>query len=609
MKKIFFMTFYKSNEFNLVSIFGKKQIDFHMCKEKINGYTIYINEKDIDDNFYDKTKISIDVIIDDKENNLIDRDNDSDIKEPLIQKDNDDSKFKIPIEFEQIENDITFLFNFNLIKKYYKHNQILQKCQELIINIYERWSNKTITNSDKFFLYFNYLLSEKKDIENNKNFYISLIKDFIKIEKNNFSIEIIICIFIVSFYENKFYSFIELKLNKENINFNKINRIQLIDSNFEFFSENILKCLQTLKNENIPKKDDLLEIIIIFFIKFKRNDIDHILFNNNNKEMILNVFKRNYTTFISEEILDKEIIQKFITNSPNLQYILNALKNCNNNNSYLELIEKNFDKIYNEINSLEVLKSLKSDIGKFIINCDISQFDNIDKFVKLHNSLFKKQSEKKKYFIDFNKIIQKYSKLYKDYNNITGLCCLEIMIFEELKYFPNIPQLKKLDEELIKEIKKRFLDKLNKRDLKDKDIIEILFKLKHHYTDDDNIFQWEEKKKILDYFIEKCQNNENKIINEYKEKGIYNLFSNNDVKNIGKRLKEVKFRKNNNFLYLIPEDKFGDQVYDIMIDLIIKVTEDNNIDPNDIIGKDNDVPFVSILSEPKENLLKTFLDK
>ena len=61
-----------------------------------------------------------------------------------------------------------------------------------------------------------------------------------------------------------------------------------------------------------------------------------------------------------------------------------------------------------------------------------------------------------KYFINFNKIIEKYFELYKENNNIIGLCSLEIMIYEELKYFSTIIQLKNLDEKIMEEIKTKF---------------------------------------------------------------------------------------------------------------------------------------------------------
>ena len=61
-----------------------------------------------------------------------------------------------------------------------------------------------------------------------------------------------------------------------------------------------------------------------------------------------------------------------------------------------------------------------------------------------------------KYFINFNKIIEKYFELYKENNNIIGLCSLEIMIYEELKYFSTIIQLKELDEKIMEEIKTKF---------------------------------------------------------------------------------------------------------------------------------------------------------
>ena len=110
--------------------------------------------------------------------------------------------------------------------------------------------------------------------------------------------------------------------------------------------------------------------------------------------MILKVFKRKNTTFIVGKILDEQIIQIFINNSPDIQNILNILKNCENIKTYLDNINKNFESIYNAINSFESFNTLKYDITQFIINCNISQYDDIEKIVGLHNELFKKQNDK-----------------------------------------------------------------------------------------------------------------------------------------------------------------------------------------------------------------------
>ena len=605
---IIFFTFNQPFELksNSSSLNDKNQEQFFCCEENIDEKTVYINKLELDiDNFKNK-----------KNEISIERKN--------------DYKSKYTNEFGQIENDITFIFDYNIIRNYIsvfedQVNKIIKNPINKFINCFEKYYSKgKFTNSKKFLFFFDYLLKQNNNefignnennfnnefIKNDKNIFLSLIRDFIKLNDTKcLSIEVIITIFITSFYEDNFNSFkqLKLKINKKNIDFENKCTINLISSYSEIYLKTMCKCLDKLKKEN-QENSDLLEIIIIYFIKFKRENIN-ILFDNNNKEMILNVFKRKNTTFIVEKILDEQIIQIFINNSPDIQNILNILNNCENIKTYLDNINKNFESIYNAINSFESFNTLKYDITQFIINCNIRQYDDIEKIVELHNELFKKQNDKKKYFINFNKIIEKYFELYKEYNNIIGLCSLEIMIYEELKYFSTIIQLKKLDEKIMEEIKTKFFNNLNDKALKDEDIIKILLKLKHHYND--GIFKWEEKEKILLFFIDKCKKNDNEILKEYKN-GIYKLFSTPDeINKLINILKETEFEFDNKFLDLFPQENINDDIlYENISQLIIKVIKDKNKEEIDQIVE-NENSFFNYFYKQKDpdKLLEKFLCK
>ena len=570
-KKIFFMTIYKPNELNssTISLNNKNQNLFYLYKENIKGYSLYIDEIDI--NTYEK-EINIDFIIEENKKNLKNENNDS--NDSLVKENKNISKYKSVIQLGQIENDITFIFEYDIKKE---ESNLFVKFKDFLNIINEKLFNVKFTNSEKFLFYFDYLLRTKNNISENISFYLSLINDFIKLNDYFFlPIEIIISIFIVSYYEDtSFNSFLKLQLDKNNIYFENISYINLISSYNNLYLAEIHKCLEKLKTSQIKEKDDLLEIIIIYFIKFNRDHMN-ILFNDEKtKNMVIDIFKRESTTFIQEDILDKEIIQKLINNSRNIEDIINVLKNCNNYITYLENIHNNLDKIYEAINSSEALIDLKEDIKKFTIGCDISQLDDIDKFVELHNSIFKKQKEKRKFFIFFNKIIEKYFNLYKKYNNLSGICSLEIMINEEIRNFPNMESLKKLDKKLINEIKRIFFEKLEKRSiLNNEEIISTLFKLNHHYND--KTFNIEEKKKIMKFFIEKCKNNDNDILKKYKEKGIYNLFSEEyEINTLITLLAKENFNINNDFLALLPQEIMDEKKYDILSQSILKAMENN----------------------------------
>ena len=283
---IIFFTFNQPFELksNSSSLNDKNQDQFFCCEENIDEKTVYINKLELDiDNFKNKTN------------------------EISIERKND-YKSKYTIEFGQIENDITFIFDYNIIRNYIsvfedQVNKIIKYPINKSINCFEKYYSKgKFTNAKKFLFFFDYLLKQNNNefignnennfnnefIKNNKNIFLSLIRDFIKLNDTKcLSIEVIITIFITSFYQDNFNSFkqLKLKINKKNIDFENKCTIKLISSYSEIYLQTMCKCLDKLKKVK-QENSDLLEIIIIYFIKFKRENIN-ILFNDNNKEMIL----------------------------------------------------------------------------------------------------------------------------------------------------------------------------------------------------------------------------------------------------------------------------------------------------------------------------------
>ena len=77
------------------------------------------------------------------------------------------------------------------------------------------------------------------------------------------------------------------------------------------------------------------------------------------------------------------------------------------------------------------------------------------------------------------------------------------------------------------------------------DLIEILLELKHHFND--KTFNWNQKNIILNFFIEKCKNNDIETIKKYKKEKIYELFKNEEINKFLNVLKQHEFSLKNYF--------------------------------------------------------------
>ena len=311
-----------------------------------------------------------------------------------------------------------------------------------------------------------------------------------------------------------------------------------------------------------------MEIIIIYFIKFSSDKIKLLFDDKEIKKMIIEIFKLEKTNFLNEKLLDEKTTEIFVNQCINIESILGILKLNSNFIDYLKKIEQNCNKIFKEIESLKSLK------GLFKVDFSVSLSDNLDVLINLHNSLLAKQKNKKKYFINFLPIIKKYQDLYIKHDNLEGLCALEIMTFEEKKIFENIIKIKDLNKEIIYRTKELLKNKINRKDLTGQKLIEILSKLKHHFSDE--TFNIQEKINIINFIIKKCKENDNEMMNEYKQKEIWKLFSTkNEKEYFLSILKKQDFDKKDNFLGLFPED-LNEQDIEVIISLINKIIDKEN---------------------------------
>ena len=129
----------------------------------------------------------------------------------------------------------------------------------MIKNIQDWFSNRNFSFSEKFLLYYEYLLIDTNNFEDKIVYYLSLINDFIneKIKMENsekLTLEIIISILIVSSYDISFELLNILKLNKDNINFKDIRENNLIKKYDKLYLNQINKCIEKIKQKIIVIK-------------------------------------------------------------------------------------------------------------------------------------------------------------------------------------------------------------------------------------------------------------------------------------------------------------------------------------------------------------------
>ena len=377
-KQIFFISSYKEDilkDYEIVINEKEQNQYFYIPKEKNNDkYIIFVNLIEAFPDLNRKIVIYIEITEKKEEKNKP--------KSNLYN-----------LEINVNDKTCAFIFEYYLksIKEEFKFKKdyLLSYYLNLKENIgknSEKFINEDFTLNEKFIFFFEYLLKTKDDIKQYSELYIHLVNNYIEEikknkEKEKMNIEILICILIVSYYEenyNSLISLIDLNFKEKEIDYKNIN---LILPYKEIFFFQITKILEKIKTYKKSHKNGILEIIIIYFIKFSSDNIKLLFDDKEIKEMIINVFKLEKTNYLNGEILDEKMTEIFINHCPNIESILGLLQKNYDYNSYLQNINKNFDTIYKEIKSLKSLK------GLFNINCPVSQSNDLNVLVELHNSL------------------------------------------------------------------------------------------------------------------------------------------------------------------------------------------------------------------------------
>lgn len=135
------------------------------------------------------------------------------------------------------------------------------------------------------------------------------------------------------------------------------------------------------------------------------------------------------------------------------------------------------------------------------------------------------------------------------------------MTLIESKKFKNNKNIEDLKNKAISKIKDLLKQGINYKDKTPKEIVKVLLVIKDVFDDEKN-FNFEFKKFILNYFIEKCKDNDEEAIKEYKDKKIFELFRNKDIhKNILLiLLKNQEFDLNNDFMSLLPDELNNEEI-------------------------------------------------
>ena len=476
-------------------------------------------------------------------------------------------RIKINQQKKKKESNV-FLFNYDLESRSKQIRYINWKTLIVFFWKDQKYINIDYSVHEKFLLFYQYFFHKDYSIEE-LNLCYELIQAYLKEIGNKEKIPIDIGISILVIYKDidkdskglESYLSIWKRINK-NKDFDIIDKTIFLDE--------INKCLDKLLTFQNRDKNIILEIIVIYYIKYRNKDLS-VLLSDKYKNLFLNLFKGNLF-FLDEKYLDDEISQNIIQSSPTIDNIVSILKQSKDYNDYLTKIKNSIDQIYEAIGSLKSLK------GIFQVDLEVSQGEKINEFVRLHEELLQMQEEKGKYIISFFPMIKKYYSLFKTYNNLEGLCDLLTMLMLESKKFPKIIQkIKSLKSEIIRKINELLQSKLDNNEINGIDFVTILFKLREVY-DDGNLFDKEFKKKIFKYFIKKCKDKDSNVIKSYKTNKIYKLFTTkNNYINICLLLSQEEFEVEDNFIDLLP-DELNNNELDIILNLIEDILEKNEKD-------------------------------
>ena len=568
-------------------------------KYMLKTYKIFINDRE-QSTFYsiekEDKKIFVNEILLNGKNEII-------IK---IEYQNKLNKYKMKLDIKKGKK-IYFLLNYEL-------ESIQNDIKEIIKRTYfyyneEIYINENFSLLDKFSFIYEYLLKKKSDIfkEENHIYYLELIETFIKEKKENthwysygdntLPIDIVISILIN--YFKKFWGFNKIIINWKSFSYNYNNYININNYN-EIYLEGIKKCLNELINLNSDDKNiknRILEIIMIYFIKYRNKDLNLIL-SNNYKNMFISIFLNKQLNYLNKDILDDTITDKIIQSIDEIKVIESIIKGISTDYvSYFTKIDNNFEKIF------KVMKNLK---GIFKIDFKVSQADDIKRFAKLHNGLLEKQEIRGKFFLSFIKIIEQYFTLYDKNEDLTNCCELINMILFEERLFPKIVQIKTLKEKISTKIRDLLEKKIKNGNIRSDEVIQVLVKLKKIFNDE-NIFNCKYKENISKYFVQKCLNNDLDLKN-FMDNKISELFNlKNEANSIIQILGEEKEKldMNSKWIYLLP-DEYNDKDLKIISILLNKILE--KYDKKDLEDYQIDKNIIFNIIFKKKNL-NSILDK
>ena len=187
-------------------------------------------------------------------------------------------------------DDIIFLFDYGL------ENTITKKIYFINMNFFYFWKNdeKYINESysidEKFSWFYMYILNKRNE---EKKYYIKLIKNYIKQKEKediNYKIPIDIGISILIRFEESLGQCIPIikRINK-NV---ECNYIDINSSDNEpIYLQGIVKCLDKLINFQNDEKNLIIEILFIYFIKYRNGDIE-VLLNGDYLKILLELFEQ-----------------------------------------------------------------------------------------------------------------------------------------------------------------------------------------------------------------------------------------------------------------------------------------------------------------------------
>ena len=140
----------------------------------------------------------------------------------------------------------------------------------------------------------------------------------------------------------------------------------------------------------------------------------------------------SFNIIIHENLFDKEIAEILLNKCCSVEEIKLILEQEKRCNLLLGEINDNFDKIY-DIFMKEKFKGAL----EFEVDVNYFQLDDFSDFNTLYDEINRKEKEKSKFFVNFNKILKLLISFYKDKHDIDILYKLNELALKEVNNFQN----------------------------------------------------------------------------------------------------------------------------------------------------------------------------